>query len=178
MMRWIAPAAALILAGLLGFTLTLRAVPGFIMTRAMDRIEAGGTPINTVVHVPPVTEDSRRVVRPSPDILYSTCLFDLTDGPLLIQSRWPADGAYASISLYDAQTNNFFTVSDSSQPRRAVLWLQGRDSNAAAAPDGVIPVQSRSTRGVVLYRRILDSSSTVAGADAERQSFLCTSQPE
>ena len=178
MMRWIAPAAALILAGLLGFTLTLRAVPGFIMTRAIDRIEAGGTPINTVDHVPPVTEANRNVVRPSPDILYSLCLFDLSDGPLLVQSRWPSDGAYASISLYDAQTNNFFTVSDSSQPRQAVLWLQAPDDDAASAPDGVIPVQARSTRGMVLYRRILDSSSSFGRADVERQSFLCTSQSD
>tara|TARA_R110000868_G_scaffold6550_7_gene37070 strand:+ start:26689 stop:27225 length:537 start_codon:yes stop_codon:yes gene_type:complete len=178
MMRWIAPVAALVLAGLLGFTLVLRWIPGFVMTRAMAQIEGNGAPLNTAMHVPPVTEESHNVVRPSPDIMYSICLFDLTGGPLMVQSRWPGGGAYASISLFDAQTNNFLTVSDSSQPGRTVLWVQGPDSEAAAAPDGVTAVRSPTTRGVVLYRRILDASASLASADAERQSFLCTPQPE
>lgn len=178
MMRWIAPVAALVLAALLGFTLVLRWIPGFVMTRAMDQIEMDGTPVNTARHAPPVTEESRSVVRPSPDIMYSICLFDLSGGPLMIQSRWPDRGAYASISLFDAQTNNFLTVSDSSQPGRTVLWLLGPDSETAVAPDGVTAVQSPTMRGVVLYRRILDASASLASADAERQSFLCTPQSE
>jgi len=174
-MRWLLPLAAALLAGMLGFWFTLDRVPDFIMARAMDRILAGGAALNTVTHAPPVTEASRGVVRPSPDILYSICPFDLSAGPLLVQAQWPQDGSYASISLYDARTNNIFTLSDRDQARSAAIWLD--QNGTMGEPDGAIPVQSPSNTGLVLYRRIVEDPSRLAEADAGRRSFLCETQP-
>ena len=178
-MRWLLPLAAALLAGMLGFWMTLDRVPDFIMARAMDRILAGGAALNAVTHAPPVTETNRGVVRPSPDILYSICPFDLSTGPLLVQAQWPQDGSYASISLYDARTNNIFTLSDrdraASQGRSAAIWLDRPGS--MAEPDGATPVRSPSDTGLVLYRRIVEDPSRLAEADAGRRSFLCEIQP-
>lgn len=175
MMRWSLPVAAALLAGLLGFWLTLNWIPGFIMSRAMDRIENSGAVINSVTHVPPVTEASRNVVRPSPDILYSVCAFDLSEGPLLIQARWPRSGSYASISLYDSRTNNIFTLSDRDADRAPAIWLDR--SGAATVPAGAIAVQSPTETGLVLYRSIAEDISMIPAADAERRSFRCDPQP-
>ncbi|MGK0266180.1 MAG: putative membrane protein [Maricaulis sp.] len=176
MMRWSLPAAAAVIAGLLGFWFTLNWIPGFIMTRAMDRMESGGAAVNAVMHAPPVTETSRNVVRPSPDILYSVCPFDLSLGPLLIQARWPRSGSYASISLYDSRTNNIFTLSDRDTERAPAIWLDLPDR--AAVPAGAISVQSPTETGLVLYRRIVEDPSTIPVADAERRSFMCDAQQD
>lgn len=174
MMRRALPIIAALLAGLLGFWLTLSWTPGFIMAQAMERMVSGGAVVNTATHAPPITEASRNVVRPSPDILYSICPFDLSQGPLLIQARWPRSGSYASISLYDSLTNNIFTLNDRDFGRAPAIWLDRSD--AAAVPDGTIAAESPTETGLVLYRRIVEDPSLLPGAEAERRSFRCDAQ--
>lgn len=174
MMRLALPIAAALLAGLLGFWFTLNWIPGFIMTRAIERMESGGAAVNAATHAAPITEASRNVVRPSPDILYSICPFDLSQGPLLIQAQWPSSGGYASISLYDSRTNNIFTLSDRDTSRAPAIWLDR--PGVEAVPAGTIPVQSPTLTGLVLYRRIVEDPSMVPAADAERRSFMCEAQ--
>ncbi|WP_339744281.1 DUF1254 domain-containing protein [uncultured Maricaulis sp.] len=174
MMRRALPIAAALLAGLLGFWLTLNWTPGFIMSRAMEKMESSGAVTNAAMHAPPITEASRNVVRPSPDILYSICPFDLSQGPLLIQARWPRSGSYASISVYDSRTNNIFTLNDRDLGRAPAIWLDRPD--AEAAPDGTITAESPTEAGLVLYRRIVEDPSMLPRADAERRSFRCDAQ--
>ena len=45
--------------------------------------------INAIVHAPRATADARHVVKPSPDLLYSVCGYDLSGGPLRIVSAVP-----------------------------------------------------------------------------------------
>ena len=56
-------------------------------------------------------ENARAIVRPSPDLLYAGCAFDLADGPLRIQATVPRD-TYWSLSMFAANTDNFFVVND------------------------------------------------------------------
>lgn len=173
-MRRVLPLAAALLAGLLGFWFTLNWIPGFIMSRAIEQMETSGAVVNTALHAPPVTEASRNVVRPSPDILYSICPYDLSRGPLLIQARWPRGGMYASISVYDSRTNNIFTLSDRDAIRAPAIWLDR--SGAGTVPAGAIAVQSPTQTGLVLYRRIIGNPSMTPAANAERRSFMCDAQ--
>ncbi|SDM39011.1 DUF1254 domain-containing protein [Maricaulis salignorans] len=174
MMRRLVPLAAALLAAVLGFWITLNWIPGFIMSRAMEQVESGGAAINSATHAPPVTEASRNVVRPSPDILYSICPFDLSHGPLLIQARWPRNGGYASISLYDSRTNNIFTLSDRDAGRAPAIWLDR--PGTAPVPDGATAVSSPTQTGLVLYRQIVEDPSRIPAANAERRSFRCDAQ--
>src|SRR5262245_52948717 len=57
------------------------------------------------------TAASRLVVRPSPDILYASCPFDLSSGPLRVTASVPHT-TYCSVSAFDAATNNFFVRND------------------------------------------------------------------
>lgn len=183
MMRWLVPIAAAMIAGLVAFWIVIQAVPGFIMGRALDRLAAMDAGWNQVWHGPPTDETSRRVVRPSPDILYSVCPYDLSDGPLRLTVPWPDDGSYASVSFYDADTNNFAVISDRDRDpagRNAILLVGG--SRIASLPsyrleDDEQIVLSFSSRGLALYRRVVMGGTTVEQADQEREAFSCQSAP-
>ena len=61
---------------------------------------------------PPMTDaTSRRVVMPSPDLLYASCAFDLSKGPWRIRAD-PKAPHYWSIAMYAANSDNFFVVND------------------------------------------------------------------
>jgi uncharacterized membrane protein len=179
MMRILAPLAVGLIAAALGFWLALNAVPGFLMTKAMERIDAAGGEINGVWHGPITDETSRRVVRPSPDILYSVCLFDLSDGPIELTVPWPSDDSYASVSFYDADTNNFAVVNDRDvdgveTSDLTLNWF--RDTPAAGVtPEEWLrdPIVSPSFTGIALYRRVVSGGTSLEEADAERRAFDC-----
>ena len=179
-MRWIAPIIIFALTAALGFYTVLNALPGRIMDRAMERLEARGE-INSASHALPVTEASRDVVRPSPDLMYSICVFDLSQGPLLITAPWPRDGNYASVSFYDDRTNNFGVVSDRDvdENRRARIFLQ---QEAFPFPPGHDVGQHRtitapSETGLALFRMVYDPAD-VETADARRRQFVCEAAPQ
>jgi uncharacterized membrane protein len=181
MTRWIIPVAGGLVAAALGFWLTLGWAPAFMMGKAMDRIEAVGPGYNAVFHGPITDETSRRVVRPSPDILYSVCLYDLSDGPVELSVPWPEDGSYASVSFYDADTNNFAVVndrdSDSASNSIALIHLNSA-ARSQTLPDlregRDLQVVSPSSQGLALYRRVLMGDTPVEQADAERRAFDCS----
>ncbi|MFM7141423.1 MAG: DUF1254 domain-containing protein, partial [Alphaproteobacteria bacterium] len=41
---------------------------------------------NVALAAPPTTSDSRTIVRPSPDLLYVACVYDLSKGPVLVRA--------------------------------------------------------------------------------------------
>jgi hypothetical protein len=180
MTRWLLPVAGGIVAAALGFWLTLGWAPAFMMGKAMDRIEAVGPGYNAVFHGPINDETSRRVVRPSPDILYSVCLYDLTDGPVDLNVPWPTDGSYASVSFYDADTNNFAVLNDRDAEIDGTTGVfLVRHPGFASFPNYELRPDQRfevspSLRGLALYRRVLMGDTPVELADAERREFDCS----
>lgn len=112
MMQWLLPLGVFLVTFTAAFSVSLNAIPGMIMDKAMTRIATAGGNAGGVLHAPRTTPENQTIVRPSPDILYSVCTYDLADGPLAVTAPWPADGNYASVSFYDARTNNFAVVSD------------------------------------------------------------------
>ena len=103
MKRWLGPLAAGALAAAIAWHAALVAAPFALMRIAMRRI-AAGAPVNAFVHSPPTRADRQRVVRPSPDLLYSICLFDVSAGPVLVDVP-PIAGHYWSVSVFDARTD-------------------------------------------------------------------------
>src|ERR1700742_191693 len=82
-------------------------LPTAVMHMALHRMGS----VNTIHHQPRVTAKSRSVVRPSPDLLYSACPFDLSNGALEVKAPVPPD-TYWSASAFDNDTNNFFAIND------------------------------------------------------------------
>ncbi len=153
-------------------------LPHFIMAQAMRKIVRDGG-YNVVHHVARADEHSRVVVRPSPDLLYSICPFDLSKGDLRVQAEVPP-GTYWSVSVFDADTNNIFVENDR-QAKGRDFWQSADpisfDSRvkstserpkpqtklyrvfATAARRNQIPP---TARGLVLFRTLINDESHFA----------------
>lgn len=109
---------------------------------------------NHAAFPPPVDASSRRVVMPSPDMLYSVCVFDVSQGPVRVTAH-PKLSSYWSIALYGANSDNFFVVNDREAGAAPVdLWLVSEGPNTAAppVPPGAQVVVTPSTQGFLLMR--------------------------
>jgi uncharacterized membrane protein len=175
MTRWLVPLSVFLAALAAGGWMTLNAIPGIIMDRAMARIAGAGGADGEVRHAPRLTATNQTIVRASPDMLYSVCAYDLASGPRLVTAPWPADGNYASVSFYDARTNNFavFSDRDSESPSTRLLLLYAPEADPVAQAGETLVSPTR--RGLVLYRRVIDAGTDLAAAETERRGFTCRS---
>src|SRR5260370_36720622 len=107
--KWIA-ATLLVAVAVLGARVLL--LPRLIMIRTMAGITKLAS-INTILHAPRPTSRSRGVVRPSPDLLYSICVYDLSsaDGAVRVYA-YDMPETYWSVSVFDANTDNFYVLND------------------------------------------------------------------
>ncbi|HEY1077956.1 MAG TPA: DUF1254 domain-containing protein [Fontimonas sp.] len=119
---------------------------------------------------------ARIVVRPSPDLLYTACLFDVSEGPLHITAALP--DSYLSVSGFGAETSNFFALND-----RDAWSVDGApgllDITLAMTPArGTEPgttrhIQAPSPRGLVLFRMLVQDRAPDAALLALRAQQRC-----
>ena len=132
---------------------------------------------NQAAFPPPVTASSRSIVLPSPDLLYSVCVFDVSQGPVRVTAA-PQLSSYWSIALYAANSDNFFVVNDRSAGAKPVdLWLVSERGNEAAQgiPPGSQVVVSPSTRGFLLMRVLTGNyDAEKAVVEPARRTLKCT----
>jgi uncharacterized membrane protein len=114
-------------------------------------------------------ESSRTVVRPSPDLLYASCIYNLEDGPIVIEAPIPA--RYWSMQFYQMNTDNYAGITNQRDERHRVgsvvkVTLISTDESLANYTGEVI--QSPTQRGMVLLRAsaIGDRSAQQAALDA------------
>lgn len=145
------------------------ATPRVLMGVAIDRIGAGSANAWRVTER--VTANSRQIVRPSPDFAYSACAYDLANGPVVITAT-PWD-SYWSLSLYAANSDNFFVIDDREARYGAEVTLVRR---GAAHPEGAsMVVESPSQRGIALIRRLAPSPEIYDAAAIVAREDVCAS---
>lgn len=157
-MFWIA--ATLLVATAVHFA-TLYAVPHLVMARALSRMGAA----NTLHEGRRPDSNSRMVVRPSPDILYATCPYDLSKGPLQVTARVP-HSTYWSISAFDANTDNFYVRNDTEvtgDVLGVVILKRGQSLPPLGGALEQDVVFSPSTRGLVLFRAVIAEDKDIPG---------------
>jgi len=137
----------LLAAIVIGHLAVLYGAPGFIMQRAMAAMEQRGIPQHGFRLAPRMTPQTQRVVRASPELAYSICLFDFSEGVDAVAIEMAAWPGYSSLSVYDAQTNNFLTFRGEGK-RFAMRLLP-----PLSEPEG-FSIPAPTQRGVVLIRRI------------------------
>ena len=147
------------------------AVVAYIPYKAMDtvmNVRFKELPRNAMVFSPPTTVESRNVPRPSPDILYSVCVYDVSRKPLLITC--PLPHGYWSASFYADNTDNFFAINDMQVKSNPVkLLLIGKNSTESVAGDAIV-VRAQSDKGLVLVRMlVLDDKSLPALIDVQQK---------
>lgn len=130
---------------------------------------AGG--VNVVMHSPPTTA-AHPVVNSSPDILYSSCAFDLSRGPLRFRAQVP--DTYWSISGFDAQTNNFFAINDEQvQSKTLELVLVGPNQSVKINERAQV-VKAPSIKGVILFRTFVPTADKLAGLIKTQRNAICS----
>lgn len=150
---------------------TVFAAPYVLMDAAMDRISRQGKIVNRWSHPPRTSEKSRNVVRPSPDLAYSACVYDLSDGPVHVTvAAW---NDYMSVSMFQHNSDNFFVLNDRQAPQGVDLMLieQGMPHPAGAK----LVVESPSRRGIILQRRVAPTQERFDLAAASRRNDICAS---
>lgn len=136
---------------------------------------------NQAAFPPPVTAASRTVVMPSPDLLYSVCVFDVTTGPVRISAN-PQLKSYWSIALYAANSDNFFVINDRKADGRPVdVWLVSETGTSdarpipPAMPAGAQVVVSPSKTGFLLMRVLSgDYEAEKTIIEPARRTLACT----
>ena len=85
------------------YQVILLATPYALMHVAMNKID-GRLEVNSLGFPPMATADNQPIVRPSPDLAYSGCVFDVSKGPVLLDIA-PVPDHYWSVSVFDARTD-------------------------------------------------------------------------
>ena len=168
--EWIGWIAATIVVAVAVHLASVWVLPHAVMHRALSRMGA----VNTIHHQKRVDEHARGVVRPSPDLLYSACPFDLTGGSLEVKAPVPP-GTYWSVSAFDTETNNFFALNDrqiGGQPLELII-LPPQGGVEPMHIAGRLVIRAPTTRGLVLFRTLVNDEKQFAKIDAVRRQATC-----
>lgn len=143
--------SALIIGAVAAHFITLAVIPRRLMNRAMSQL-----PKNTIKRERRVTAASRRVVQPSPDLVYTNVCYDVSKAPILFTAPVPTD-CYWSVSLFQQNSDNFFVINDrqiKNNPFRILLVKRGK---RAEVPENTVVITSPTNKGVLLVRHLVIS---------------------
>ncbi|HEY1630652.1 MAG TPA: DUF1254 domain-containing protein [Rhizomicrobium sp.] len=165
MMRWLGWIALVLAIATVTHLASVHHLPHVVMNRAMARMGD----VNTIHHGARASAEKQGVVRPSPDLLYSVCPFDLSKGALHVTAPVPP-GTYWSVSMFDSETNNFFVLNDRQAKGSVDLLVVPKDWEK---PMPGTVVHAPSTRGLVLFRTLVNDEKNLAAIDAARKQAKC-----
>jgi uncharacterized membrane protein len=126
---------------------------------------------NIALAAPRADAGSRTVVRPSPDLLYTSCVFDVSGHSLRITA--PVQESYVSVAGFAADTSVFFSLNDAQlQPdetgvKRFDLLLVRRGASHPVTNARVI--EAPSDRGLILFRSLITDDADVPRLRSEFQ---------
>lgn len=162
--------AVLVLTAILAHVVVVALIPHLVMSTYFAKVESAGVEVNKVYHNPPINASFRRVVLPSPDLLYSYCIYDLSKGNVLVEAEVP-EGAYWSASFYDSATNNFFTLNDRDVGKEARILLV-KELSKVKEMDATV-VKAKSEKGLILFRIFIPDESAIPYLDKVRRNSSC-----
>lgn len=125
-------------------------------------LQSSKASVNSAIHRPRVSHDQQTIVMPSPDLLYTLCVYDVSQKPLRIKVPTP-ENTYFSVAMYAANTDNFFVINDRQLER------DGRE--ILLVPKGIFyygsgnyrVVEAPTPQGIILCRTLITDESSIAG---------------
>ena len=169
MKQWIGPAALALIATAGGYYGGLALSTYGLMEAAIRRISAEGG-LNVMRHGALPTAENQPIVRPSPDLAYSSCPYDLSKGPVRIKVV-PAPGRYSSLSIFDARTDVVFVRNDQQAGGKPYEIILARPDQAV--PAGAEVVRLGYDRGIALIRLLLKTPAEIGTLDPVRRQSSC-----
>jgi uncharacterized membrane protein len=171
MKRWIFWIAYVVLVAAGVHIVAVAALPSLIMSRVMNAVGTEGT--GRILFSDRPDESARRVVRPSPDLLYSICVYDVSKNPLRITTGAPQD-TYWSVSFFADNTDNFFVFNDTkAQGKSGTILLIGKGQTLPTHDGAVMVVSAPSPRGLVLFRTLISDDARLPEIDRQRREARC-----
>jgi uncharacterized membrane protein len=160
------------LALLLGAALASHAAALVLVPRAIFTSVVGrpfeGQGVNALGHRE-LPKPGMRAWGPSPDLLYSKCVYDVSHGPVRIAT--PVPDGYWSMSVYAENTDLVTVVNDRALPEHrldAVLALSGQPT-----PAGARVIHVPSARGAAFFRTLVEDPAEESALDALRRQGSC-----
>lgn len=148
------------------------AMPRLAMHKAMATIGRDGARLHQWIHTRRTSPQARTIVRPSPDLAYSVCVFDLSRGDVRLRVH-PSPG-YWSLSLYAADSDNVGVWNDETEPQGVdVVLTRERTPDAGGGSAFAFP----TARGIAVVRRLAQTDAAWATVAAAREHDLCTLLP-
>jgi uncharacterized membrane protein len=134
-------------------------IPSTIMGVTIDK--KFNYPSNQWVFSPPATAASTDVIRPSADLLYSICVYDVSQHPLRVTATL---SEYSSISGFSMNTDNFFVIDDNqakTNPIEVILVSKGMTYQDPTGKAYVITAPSN--KGILMIGAVVTSQSALPG---------------
>ena len=131
---------------------------------------------NTFHHADPATPEDRAVVLPSPDLLYSVAVLDLSEGPVRITA--PTAGAYTSLSLYARNSDNFFVLNDRQTEGKSLDVIVVGPGQPEPSAGGARVVRSPGTTGLAMLRYLAGTDEQKEQVEAARKQARCEAVKE
>lgn len=169
MTRWFVPLLVFAATAAAAWYGMLAVVTFGLMEGAVQRISADGG-LNRMRFGNLSSPENQPIVRPSPDLAYSSCPFDLRAGPLLIDYV-PVPGRYSSLSVFDGRTDVVFVRNDVQAGGKPVKVAIARDGQKV--PAGIETVRVKYDRGIALVRLLLANPAEIGALDAVRKQSSC-----
>ncbi len=171
MRRWLLPLVVAAFTAFGVYQATLLATPYALMQVVMNKI-GGGVAVNSFGFGEMATADNQPIVRPSPDLSYSVCVFDVSQGSVLLDIA-PVPDHYWSVSIFDARTDVAAVRSDRDTGGKAARLALLKSPQQA--PEGYEPVMLQHDRGIALIRILLANPAEYPAIDAIRRTSTCRS---
>jgi uncharacterized membrane protein len=147
------------------------ATPRLVM-RTVMRGAAATTGVNAAYFPPRSDERSRTIPLPSPDLLYATCVLDVSRGPVLATVLPGHD--YLSLAVFDAASDNVFVSNDQRDPGLPIrLVVLRRGATPPKVPKDVAVVYIGTTRGLLLLRALAATPELASRNDLARHTLGC-----
>ena len=159
---------------ILGFILHLFFINYFHvgMLWVFDRATGANESVNTVLlRTDTANSDTRGLKRPSSDIMYSICTYDVKYKPLIITSSIP--DSYWSISFYSNNTDNFVTLNDHDIENNYLkIYLAGVNSEPKKVSNGIVVVSPTDT-GYALVRMFVGNGENLQNLKDIQETLNC-----
>jgi uncharacterized membrane protein len=169
MKQWLGPAAVALLVAAAAWQGGLSLATYGLMEVAVRRT-AADTGFNKMRYNALATPENQPIVRPSPDLAYAACAYDLKDGPVEVTMA-PVPGRYSSLSVFDARTDVVFVRNDQQAKEKPFQIVIARDEQAVLAGKEVVRVDY--DRGIALIRLLLNTPSEIKSLEPLRRQSSC-----
>lgn len=171
MKSWIKWIVATIVLAVLVHLIVVKIYPNIIMGAVTKKLEKVYKGTNRLIYAPPTTDKSRNVVRPSPDLLYSACVYDVSENPIRITAKVP--DTYWSISFYESNTDNFFVKNDRQVKSRDVAFiLVGKGGKVTDAGDAEV-IEAPTDKGFFIIRMLVKDEAKISDLIEVQKQATC-----